>query len=114
MAIITVPEVKIFIGIDLTDDSEIDFLTQTVKAVDAAVKKFLDRDIEQNTYVDYYNGNNSKILILNEYPIANAAAVTSVYMDNQGGWGQIPGSFDPTTQLVLGQDYAVVLDQKNS
>lgn len=104
-----VSEVKTFIGV--TDTSETAFLDQLVASVDASIKKWIDRDIEQATYTDYYSGNNSKVLVLNEYPVANAAAVTGVYQDDFAYWGQAPNAFDPTLSvLVQGTNYAVVLD----
>ncbi len=112
MAISNREKVKNFIGI--TTNKEDAFLDQLVPAVDAVIKHSLRRDIEQQVYTEYYNGNGTRVLVLNEYPVLTSAAV-SVWWDDLGYWGQAPGSFDPVASLLTqGMDYAVVLDLANS
>lgn len=103
-----VTSVKAFLSI--TNTTEDPFLDILVPAVDAAVKKYLDRDIEQTSYVDYYGGNNTVILTLNEAPVIS---VSEVKEDVTAYYGSVAGTFGSTTILTSGVDYTVVRDGRN-
>jgi hypothetical protein len=108
--LINLTEVKTFLKKSLADTSEDALLKQIIGAVDAEAKKFFDRQIEQATYTDYYDGNNSRVLLLNEYPVTSVA---SVYEDTTAYWGSVTSSFGTTTLLTSGIDYALALDGRN-
>ena len=108
MALTTVGNVKTFIGLTTTADDA--FLDLVLPAVEAEVKKYIDRDIESTSYVDWYGGNWSNILSLNEFPVTS---ISEVKEDLQGGSGAITGSFSSTTILTAGSDYTTVKDGRN-
>jgi hypothetical protein len=115
MALITVSEVKTYLSIALSDTSEDAFLAMLVKSLDAEAKTYFDRLIEPQLYTgEIYCGTGNKVLVLNEYPVLSAAAVTAVYLDNSANFGQTAGAFASTTLLVAGTDYSVVLDDRSA
>lgn len=82
------------------------------------VINYLGYDVAQTTYpaaadggrgdAGYYAGNNRRRLIIRNKPIT---AVSAVYLDYSGRWGQNPdGSFATATLLVAGTDYAIPYD----
>lgn len=83
-----------------------------------SVIEYLGRDIAQTTYpaaaeggrgdAGYYRGNGRRRLVLRQTPVT---AVSAVYFDPSGRWGQNPdGSFATATLLVAGTDYAIPWD----
>lgn len=77
-------------------------------AADSALKLELDRDIEQSNYVEYYNGNGTRYLVLKHYPVT---AVTEVKLDFSGYFGHgTLNPFDSTSVLVDGSDYVMQWD----
>lgn len=69
------------------------------------VIKTLHRDIELNTYTEYYSGNNEQILLLRQYPVVS---VSRVCVDSDGYFGQSPDAFPASKNLVAGVDYALM------
>lgn len=116
MALTTTATVKTLLGITGTaEDSKLDLL---VNYADAAIKRYLGRDIESTSYPGaatngrgdggYYSGNGSRWLVLRQRPVTT---LTSIYLDATGRWGQNPdGSFASATLLVAGTDYALDYD----
>lgn len=90
---------------------EADFLDQLLQAVEAAFKKLTDRDIESTTYTSYLCGNDSKILLLPEYPVTS---ITSVHLDSDGYWGTGADAFASSTALTSGTHFALVKDGRNN
>lgn len=83
-----------------------------------SVLEYLGRDIVETTYpaaadsgrgdAGYYNGNGRRRLVLRQTPVT---AVSAVYYDPSGRWGQNPdGSFATATLLVAGTDYGIPWD----
>lgn len=119
VAIISTATYKTLAGISGTsEDSKLDLMTDYV---DAAIKKWLGRDIEQTTYPGaatggtgdsgFYSGTGTSRLILRQRPVRS---ITSIYVDASGRWGQNPdGSFATATLLTAGTDYALDLDAYN-
>lgn len=121
MAIVSVAQVKAFLGI--TSTTEDVRLQALVNAVDASIKRYLGRDIERGVYAPggtstpvqngigdsgYYSGDNSRFLILRQRPLVT---VTSIYLDSTGRYGDNPdGAFASDTLLVAGTDYVVKWD----
>jgi hypothetical protein len=94
------------------DTSQDALLTQIQGGVEIAVAGYCKRTFEQTSYSEYYTGNNSPVLILNQYPVL---AVGSVNVDlSTGNFGQTPGGFDSTTLLTAGTDYALQYDDSIS
>lgn len=108
MALTTAAQVKQFLSI--TTATEDSFFDIVLPAVEAEVKIFLDRDIESQSYVDYYGGNGTRVLCLNEYPVTS---VTDVREDAQGYFGSVTNSFGTDTVLVSGEDYVLAKDGRN-
>jgi len=109
MALTTVTAIKTHLGLTTTDEDT--FLQQSLEAVEATIKKLIDRDIESQSYTDFYCGTGNKILILNEYPVT---AVSEVREDDGGYWGSVTDSFGTSTVLTSGVDYSLVLDGRGS
>lgn len=105
MALTTVAVVKLACGI--TDSSEDDYLTQLVGQVDSTVKRWLDRDIESASYVEYLQGRWKRVLQLRHYPVT---ALASIYLDTDGYWGQGTDAFAAADLLTSGTDYALIKD----
>jgi hypothetical protein len=107
VALTTVSAVQQYTGIADTEKALLEIL---LPAVETAVKKFIDRDIESQSYVDWYGGNNTTILLLNEYPVTS---LTEIREDSTGFFGSVAGSFGTETILVSGIDYALIKDGRN-
>jgi hypothetical protein len=78
MALIILTEVKEhlrFTGDDATTDFDT-ILNQLILQIDKAVKTYLNRDIEQTTYKQLYNGTGDFFLELNQYPIISVSALS--------------------------------------
>lgn len=115
MAIITTATVKTLLGISSTsEDSKLDLL---VGYADAAIKRYLGRDIESTSYPGaasnghgdsgIYCGTGTRFIVLRQRPVT---AVASVYLDNVAYYGQATGAFASATLLTEGTDYAWVKD----
>jgi hypothetical protein len=105
VALTTLSAVKTFLKV--SDTSEDTFLTQLQSAVEAAVAKLTQRQLESASYTAYLSGNWQPSICLREYPVT---AVASVYFDPNGYYGQGLGAFPSTTLLVAGVDYTLRMD----
>lgn len=102
MALTTAGNVKLILGITGTaQDAKIAIL---VDAADKAVKNYCKRDLESQSYTEYYTGSGTDRLPLNQYPVT---AVASVYIDAGGKFGQGSGAFPSSSLLTNGLDYAL-------
>lgn len=119
MALISLSDAKTTLGISGTaEDSK---LTIMIAAASAAVQRYCGRDFESQTYgtgattayssggdSGYYNGDNSRFLILRQRPVTS---ITSIYSDPTGYFGDNPdGAYAASTLLVAGTDYALRWD----
>lgn len=86
------------------DDSEDTFLDQLIKEVDAGVKSYLGRNVEQQTITnEYHDGHGRQVLFLREWPVT---AVSDVRVDAAGYAGQGTNSpFDSDSALTQGEDF---------
>lgn len=105
MALSSTSKLKLHLGI--TSAAQDKFLGQLLSAVESAFKKLTDRDIEQTSYTEYYCGRNTPVLLLREYPVIS---ITNVWLDEDGYYGSVSGSFGSSTLLTSGVDYALVKD----
>ena len=109
MALTTLASVKAYAGIAATDTSRDIQLRYLIDAVNSLVTQQLNRNIEMSEYVEYYSGNGSALLMLNQFPVAN---VTYVCIDDVGYFGSNVGGFDQSQNLVLGVDFAIMSGAK--
>lgn len=82
MAIISLSEVKTFLGI--SGNGEDGFLTLAVAGADAAIKSYLKRCVETTTVTEELNGNGRQSICLKEAPVQS---ITSVRVDIDRGFG---------------------------
>lgn len=97
--------VKLIPGMSRQSDA---VLTQFLGEADAGIKKWCQRNLEEDTYTEFYSGNNDPVLILREIPVSE---VTSVHLDMTGYSGQGTNAFAASTLLTLGTDYFLELDK---
>jgi hypothetical protein len=108
MALSSLASLKLYMGIasgNTTLDSQ---LTAMLSAADAAVKSYCQRDLESQDYTHYFDGNGQRDLVLRQWPVT---AITSVYQDATGFYGDGPSAFASTTLLTNGTHYALRKDQ---
>lgn len=106
MALITVADLKTYLGI--TSASEDTFLALLVSGVDAAVKRYLNREIESATYTgEVYDGSGGMSLFLEEFPVT-AISEVKVSDDFFGGYDNTTGAFESANLVwVRNTDYIV-------
>jgi hypothetical protein len=86
------------------------WLNQLVAQIDSVIKDYCKRDLEKQSYQEYYSGDDLNALVLRQWPAYNDSTL-AVYWDPNGYWGQGTGSpFPSTSLLTLGADYALELD----
>jgi hypothetical protein len=105
MALTTLTSVKTQGGIAIGDTGRDAQLRSLIDGVTSLVKQHLNRDLESTNYVEYYSGNGTPLLLLNQYPVT---AVSLVCVDDQGYFGTAPGRFAPSLNLVEGVDFALM------
>ncbi len=86
---------------DSSLDSVIDLL---ISQAEELVKGYLQREIEQASYTEYYSGTGTPVLVLNQSPVQS---VTSVYIDPKGYYGDGTDAFPESSLLVSGTDYVL-------
>lgn len=105
MALTTRANIKSLIGVsDTSLDALIDLL---IPQADAIIKGYLQRDIEQATYTEYYDGSGDKVLLLNQTPVQS---ITSVHLDSDGYYGDGTDAFPASSALVEGTDFVLRKD----
>ena len=112
MALTTLADLKTYLGI--TDTSEDDLLNLLIADADAAILGYLDRAIEQASLTEYYSGDGTTNLLLQQRPVTT---ITSVHVDAAGYAGQGSGAFDSTTEWTAGTDFyaqSVVENESNT
>lgn len=93
MALSTLTDLKVFLNVSGTGSDT--YLTAILAAVDAAVKSYCERDIEQGTYTEYPDGYGTPLLYLKQYPVNS---ITDVWVDPNRAFGT-------DTKLVADVDY---------
>ena len=108
--------VKTVLGISGTsEDTRLDML---ITQACAAVRKYCGKDFDQTTYPwspldgvgdsGLYDGTGTPDIVLRQKPVS---AVTSVWVDSSGRYGENPdGAFPSTTLLTYGTDYVIRWD----
>lgn len=83
------------------------WITQLVSAADSGIKLFLNWQVEQQTFTEYYSGKNQQELVLKRPWVKS---ITNLWVDANGNWGQTSGSFASGTLLTSGVNYALEMD----
>ena len=109
MALTTLGEVKAQGNINPLDTSRDTQIKSLINGITDLVKQTLRRDIESTQYTEYYSGDNSSVLLLNQYPIIS---VSRVCLDDNAYFGQESGAFPASGDLVQGTDYAIMSGTK--
>jgi len=105
--IVTLNDFKIYMGIDVTDDSENDVLNAILQPVDRAVKEYCRRDFESTNYTkDLYDGTGETELYLDNYPIIS---VERLAIGTQNGLKVHNSSSDATRAIVTVNSTGIVL-----
>jgi len=74
--IITLKEAKIWLGIDVTDDSENDVINAIHAPVEKWIKEYCQRDFESTSYKEYSDGDETTHLFLKQYPIISVSRLS--------------------------------------
>lgn len=105
MALTTKTQIKTLLGVsDTSLDDVIDLL---IPQAEEMIKGYLQREIEQTTYTEYYGGTGDQVLVLNQVPVQS---ITSVHEDRDGYYGDGTDAFPASTALVEGTDFVLKKD----
>ncbi len=104
---LTLANLKAFIGMSASDTTYDTQLTLVLNGVEQSITTYLGYNPALAEATEYYSGTGTNSLVLDRKPVANAAAVTAVYEDANGYWGQATDAFAASTLLMQGTDYAV-------
>lgn len=107
MALSSRSNLKTFLRITTTDTTQDTYLDQLLSAADAIVKGFCKRSLEEATLTEYYDGNGTQYLPLRSRPVSS---VTSVYLDEDGFYGDGASAFPSESALTAGSDFALKRD----
>lgn len=110
LGLTTLSRLKLALGKTVTDSSEDDTLLTLLDAAEAAVARYLNRNLLQATYTEYFDGMGRQTLVLSHRPVVS---VTGVWVDPVGYYGQSAGGFGTATLLTQGQDYALMAPGTN-
>ncbi|QDT94743.1 phage head-tail connector protein [Gimesia aquarii] len=106
MALTSRANIKTMIGVgDTSLDNVIDLL---IPQADAIIKGYLQRDVEQVTYTEFYNGTGNQALILNQAPVQE---IISVHEDRDGYYGDGMDAFPASAALTQGIDFVLRKDE---
>lgn len=61
--------------LDITGNTEDEFVELAKYEVEAKVKSFLNRDLEVATYIELYNGSGTEELVLNQFPVNSVSKI---------------------------------------
>ncbi len=105
-------EVKAMLDINPNDTSEDVKLGLLIETASSWIQELLNRDFSLKSRTQYLSGSGTMELCLRYRPV-RLSPLPVVYEDDTdlGFYGSVPGSFDSTTQLVYGDDFALVLDE---
>lgn len=107
MSITTTAEVLSTLAILCLDNDQLVRYDRLRLIAERAIKNYVKWDIEQATVTQFYDGNGAL-----DIPLATpyVSAISAVYMDQQGAYGQNASGFAAATLLTAGADYALVYD----
>ncbi|WP_339730097.1 phage head-tail connector protein [uncultured Gimesia sp.] len=105
MALTDAVTIKTLLGI--SDTSLDTVLAVLIPQADSIIKGYLQREIEQATYTEYYSGSGNQVIVLNQTPVQS---ITSVNEDSDGYFGDGTDAFPATSLLFEGTDYVLRKD----
>ena len=107
-------ELKIFMEKDLDDSSEDEKLMLLIPIASNWIINWLNRkEFDYKQRVEYYDGNGTNKICLKAYPaFVDSVRTIQVIIDDNGGYGQIPGSFTGTP-LTYGNDFFLQVDDSD-
>jgi hypothetical protein len=103
MAILTADDYRTLTGLTAAQAPDVRYAA-LCDAASKAVETYCKRAFEKAAYVEYHAGDGTRTVKLRRRPVLS---VTSVYYDRNGNFATTTGSFDATTLLTAGVDYAV-------
>lgn len=95
----SVSEYKEFLEIDISNPSEDELIEDYALEVEDWVKEYIGRDLEASAYVEKYDGDGSKFLVTEQFPINSVAYIK--YYDGLDGSNE-----EVWTAYTLGDHYA--------
>lgn len=106
-------EVKTILSIPLNDNSEDIALNFYIEQASSLIDEFLNRpDISYKSRTEYYNGSGTQKLNLRSRPVFTDPTI-QVFTNDTAYFGSVSGSFDSSTALTYGTDFALQIDQEN-
>lgn len=106
MALATLSQLKLHLSITTSTDDTL--LQQILDGACRSVLSYLDREIEQAEFTEYYSGNGLQDFLLRNTPVDTEEDI-EVYLDSSGAFGQGSG-FASDTLMTFGTDYVIVPD----
>lgn len=106
--LVTLASMKTALEFPTADTSRDAVLSLLITEVSALVEEYCGRTFGQQTITEFYSGDNTPVLVLNQRPVS---AVVSVWEDDEGYWGQGGDPFNADHLLVAGENYALQVDQ---
>jgi len=76
MSIISLKEAKIWLGIDVTDNSQDDVINAIHAPVEKWIKEKSQKDFEETSYKEYSDGDGTEYLFLKQYPIISVSRLS--------------------------------------
>ncbi|MGV8131188.1 MAG: hypothetical protein ACP5N7_03775 [Candidatus Pacearchaeota archaeon] len=99
--------------LDITGNTEDEFIEQAQYEVEAKIKEFLNRDIESNDYVELYDGNSDDELTLAQFPI-NSVSKIEVYQgldsNNDEIWYEYQQGYDYQRLIIDRNKSTIILE----
>jgi len=99
---------KTYLQIPDADTGRDAVIRQLIPQVSAAIEKYCGRSFGVFEYTDYYYGDGTPTLVLNNRPVVPGSL--TVWQDDTGFWGQGEDAFGDVDLLVEGEDYALEID----
>lgn len=109
MSLTTISVIKTQLGISGTDEDA--KLTQMLAQADALIKRYCDLQFESATFTEFYSGNGSQTLVLNQRPVQS---ITTLHEDADGYFGDGTGAFSADDLLTAGEDYVLNRDTNSA
>ena len=83
-ALTTLDNVKLFLGIDVDDNSKDELLDEMINIISDSVQSFIDREFKNQNYIENINGNGRRIINVRHYPITliNEIKINDVVIDS--------------------------------
>lgn len=104
MALTSLANVKEFLRI--TDTNDDTFLTNLISRVEKEVKEYCQRDFEAADYMEYYDGDGTDTLLVDNYPINS---VSELYDDPDREFGT-DTLIDSSDYIIYSEEGKIVLD----